>query len=73
MKNRTAPTSAQLSPGWAEHHVPAPGSQRAYTPKPVDFDDSREGDFGHEPGQASLNSIKLASRREQSRLERSYR
>lgn len=72
MKNHL-PSSAQLSPGWVERHVPAPGSERAYTPKPVDFDDSREGDFGHEPGQSSLRSIKLATTREQSRLEKAFR
>lgn len=62
-----------LGPNWFLTHTPAPGSERDYTPKPVAFDDSREGDFGHEPGQASLVSIGRATRREQARLERSFR
>jgi len=67
------PSSAQLSPGWVERHIPAPGSERAYTPKPVDFDDSREGDFATEPSETALRSISRATRTEAERLERAYR
>ncbi len=62
-----------LQSNWFLTHTPAPGSERPYTPKPVDFDDSREGDFGHEPGQASLSSIERATVREHTRLERAFR
>jgi hypothetical protein len=74
--NRTTPSSAQLSPGWVAAHVPAPGSFRDYDPKPVDFDDSREGDFAHGSeahSDAGLRRIDHASRTEAERLERSYR
>lgn len=30
MNNQQLRSSAQLSPGWVEKHVPAPGSQRPY-------------------------------------------
>lgn len=73
MKNHK-PTSAQLSPGWVERHIPAPGSERPYEPKPVDFDDSREGDFARAaPGESVLRQIGRATRDEQTRLERSFR
>jgi hypothetical protein len=80
MKNHqlrsSAPSNAgpaQLSLGWVESHTPAPGSERAYKPAPVDYDDSREGDFARREGESVLRQIGRATRDEQARLERSFR
>ncbi len=63
-----------LQLNWFLTHIPAQGSERPYAPKPVDFDDSREGDFGpREAPDATFAQIQSASARELSRLERSYR
>jgi hypothetical protein len=62
-----------LQVNWFLTHVPAPGSDVPYIPKPVDFDPSREGDFATEPGCTALNSIARATRTEAERLERAYR
>lgn len=71
--NRTTPSSAQLSPGWVDSFKSTLTVD--YDPKPVDFDDSREGDFAHgDPvGDSGLRRIDHASRTEAERLERAYR
>lgn len=72
MKN--LPSSAQLSPGWVDNFHPTI-ELPPYTPKPVDFDDSLEGDFAHGAPEtdAGLRRIARASLTEAERLERAYR
>lgn len=67
-----------LGPNWFLSHVPAPGSERPYTPMPS-FADAQEapGDLcglgGDQDSGVQLRAIHAASRREQSRIERGAR
>lgn len=60
-----------LSVNWFLTHTPAPGSDVPYTPKPVDYDPSRQGGLSRAPDglPGSLRAIERAHHAEMARIE----